>query len=266
MEARTWHHGIVARWWAEFNVSGPEIDFFRQFVEDGQPALDTACGTGRLLLPYLRAGFDVDGCDISPDMLALCREQAEREGLSPNLYAQALHELDLPRRYRTILVCGGFGLGSTREQDREALLRLYEHLEPGGTLALDNQAPHSYVNWLYWPNEPRRDLPQPWPASGDRRSASDGAEYELRTRLVALDPLSQRLTLEMRAAMWREGDLVAEEEHILHMTIYFTHELVLMLERAGFVDVEQRAGYRNEPPTADDEFVVFVAHKPSVVS
>ena len=36
---------------------------------------------------------------------------------APNLYAQAMHELDLPRRYRTILVCGVFGLGSRRADD-----------------------------------------------------------------------------------------------------------------------------------------------------
>ena len=57
-EPQTWHHGVVARWWAEFNVSGPEIAYFQKFIEDdGQPALDVACGTGRLLIPYLRAGL-----------------------------------------------------------------------------------------------------------------------------------------------------------------------------------------------------------------
>ena len=67
--ARTWHHGLIAEWWAEFNTDGPEIGYFGQFVERGQPALDAGCGTGRLLLPWLRAGFDVDGCDVSPDMV-----------------------------------------------------------------------------------------------------------------------------------------------------------------------------------------------------
>ena len=81
--AQTWHYGLVARWWAEFNLDGPEIDFFRPFVEAGQPALDAACGTGRLLVPYLQAGLDVDGCDISPDMLARARERAVRERLDP---------------------------------------------------------------------------------------------------------------------------------------------------------------------------------------
>jgi len=262
--AQTWHYGLVARWWAEFNLDGPEIDYFRGFVESGQPALDVACGTGRLLVPYLEAGLDVDGCDISPDMLALCRERAERQGLAARLYARAVHELDLPRRYRTILFCGGFGLGGDREHDVAGLGRILEHLEPGGTLVLDNEVPYADTHmWPHWTREGRADLPRPWRAPGERRIGSDGAEYALRTRLVALDPLTQSATLEMRAWMWREGELVAEEEHMLVMTLYFTHELRLLLEQAGFVDLELRAGYEDRPPTGDDDFVVFVARKPT---
>lgn len=41
----------------------------------------------------------MDRCDVSADMVALCREKAERDGLSPNLYVQPMHEIDLPRRY-----------------------------------------------------------------------------------------------------------------------------------------------------------------------
>src|SRR5690349_21441515 len=136
-EAKTWHHGLIARWWAEFNTTGPEIAYFQRIIEtNGEPALDVACGTGRLLIPFLQAGLDVDGADLSPDMLARCRERAEREGLAPNLFAQPVHLLDLPRRYRTIVFCGGFGLGGWRSHDEEGLRRLYEHLEPGGLLVM----------------------------------------------------------------------------------------------------------------------------------
>jgi SAM-dependent methyltransferase len=167
-DPQTWHYGVVARWWAEFNVSGAEIAYFRRFVEDdGQPALDVACGTGRLLIPYLQAGLDVDGCDISADMLALSRERAEREGLSPNLYEQAMHRLDLPRKYRTIIVCGSFGLGGNRDHDLEALRRLHAHLLPGGTLLLDNEVPYAGPRqWRYWLKDERGSLPEPWPAEG----------------------------------------------------------------------------------------------------
>jgi SAM-dependent methyltransferase len=262
-EPQTWHYGVVARWWAEFNTSGPEIAYFQTYVEAGQPALDLACGTGRLLIPYLRAGLDVDGCDISPDMLALCRERAEREGLSPNLHLGAMHHLDMPRKYRTIYVCGSFGLGGNREHDAEALRRIYEHLEPGGMLVVDNEVP--YVDgwgWEHWTKARRLELPESWPESGQRRTGSDGAEYELRARIVEVDPLSQRMTMEMRGFMWRDGRLVEQDEHALRMSLYFMNELQLMLDRAGFTDIEVRGDYGDEEPTADTEVVVFTARKP----
>ena len=45
------------------------------------------------------------------------------------------------------------------------------------------------------------------------------------------------------------------------MTLYFKEELVLMLERAGFHDVEVRAGYTGAEPTGEDDFLVFSARK-----
>lgn len=268
MAPRTWHYGLVAKWWAEFSEGGPELDYFRRFIErDGEPALDVGCGTGRLLLPYLRAGLDVDGCDVSADMIALCRERAEREGLSPTLFVQSMHELDPPRVYRTIVVCGGFAVGSDRTRDRQALDRFYEHLEPGGTLVLDNEVP--YADSRQWRRWLREEDPgaRPWPDDdGERRTASDGSELALQARLIALDPLEQHATLEIRARQWRENELVAEEVHSLDLGLYFRNELQLMLELAGFEVVAVHGDHKEEAATAEHDFVVFVARKPLSVA
>lgn len=262
----TWHYGLIAEWWAEFNLDGPEIDYFGKFVARGQPALDAGCGTGRLLLPWLRAGLDVDACDVSVDMIELCRKRARSEGLDPTLFVQALHELDPPRSYRTIVACGCFGLGSTRAQDQEALRRFHDALEPGGTLLMDNEVPYDNVHqWRTWVKEVRDRLPLPWPESGTRRQTEDGTEYELRSRTTAVDPLDQTIWMEMRAEKRRDGDLVAAEEHAISMRVYFSDELVLMLERAGFEDVFVRGEYNDEEPTADDEFLVYIATRREVV-
>jgi SAM-dependent methyltransferase len=262
-EPQTWHYGVIARYWAEFNTEGPEIEYFRRFVEEGGgPSLDVACGTGRLLVPWLQAGLDVDGVDVSEDMLALCRERAEREGLTPTLYAQSMHELDLPRRYRTIVVCGGLGVGSSRTNDQQALGRLHQHLEPGGTLVFDNEVPYANSrDWTYWPSDKRKELPQPWPPQRERRQASDGSEYSLSVRALSLDPLAQSVRAEIRAEQWRDGELVEKEEYRIDLMLYFKDELVLMLERAGFKDVLVRGGYDDAPPTPDHRFLVFSAKK-----
>jgi len=261
----TWHHGLVATWWAEFNddFRPHEIPYFRRHVErDGQPALDVACGTGRLLLPYLRAGLDVDGCDISADMVQHCRAKASAEGLSPVLFVQGMHEIDPPRTYRTVFVCGAFGLGSTRAQDVEALSRLHDALQPGGTLLLDIEVPYADTKqWRYWTSEGRRALPEELPPPRERRLASDGGEYTLRARVLDLDPLEQRVTLGMHAERWRDGELEADEDRTLTINLYFRNELLLLLERAGFADVRIEGDHNDLPPTPDDEFLVFVATK-----
>ena len=262
-EPTTWHYGVVARYWAEFNVSGPEIAYFQKFIERyGEPVLDAACGTGRLPVPYLLAGLDVDGCDISPDMLALCSERAEREGLAPKLYAQPMHDLSLPRRYNTIVLCGALGLGGSRDHDVIGLRRLYEHLEHGGALVLDTEVPYaSNKEWTYWLKENRHRLPEDWGPPGERRRGSDGIEYELRSRLVEVDPLAQRVTLEMHAQSWRENEPLADEKHLLRMTLYFKDEILLLLERAGFADVQVLGDHNDVEPTPDDDYLVFVATK-----
>lgn len=257
---QTWHHGLIAEWWAHFNTDGPEIEYFQRHVEQAQPVLDAGCGTGRLLLPWLRAGIDVDGCDVSGDMVALCRARAQREGYEPTLFVQPLHELDPPRRYRSIVVCGVFGLGSTRAEDQRALERLRASLEPGGTLLLDNEAPYANAGlWACWSKPGRDELPSEWSPEPTRRRADDGTEYSLRSRRLALDPLDQSAVLAIRVEKSRNGELLAAEERELSMRMYFRDELVLMLERAGFGSVQVQGAYTGGNPTPDDEFLVFIA-------
>ena len=64
---------------------------------------------------------------------------------------------------------------------------------------------------------------------------------------------------EISAHRWRDGALIAEEGYQLTCNLYFSHELVMMLERAGFTDVEVRGEYNDLPPTAEDSFLVYVA-------
>ena len=190
--AQTWHYGLVARYWAELNTDpGPEGDYYQSIIERfGQPALDVGCGTGRLLIPFREARLDVDGSDVSGDMLAHCRQKAEAAGLSVELYEQATHELELPRTYRTIIACGALGLGGDLDQAFEAIKRCYAHLEPGGVLAFDTELPWANAKfWSRWLKEGRQDLPDLWPPRAGSNLLDDGSDLRMSFRIVGGRPV-----------------------------------------------------------------------------
>ena len=85
--AKTWHYGLVARWWAEFNIDGPEINYFKSVIKNtGVPVLDVGCGTGRILVPCLEAGIEVHGTDISYEMIDYCQARLDSKNLKTKLY------------------------------------------------------------------------------------------------------------------------------------------------------------------------------------
>ena len=66
-------------------------------------------------MPLLEAGLDVDGVDVSEDMIDLARAMPPSEpAIQPMLVAQAKQDLDLSRRYRTIFMVGVFEIGGNR--------------------------------------------------------------------------------------------------------------------------------------------------------
>lgn len=264
-EPITWHHGLMALWWAEFHQAQPdELAFYQAGIgRFGEPALDLACGAGRLLVPLMEAGLEVDGADASPDMLAQALKLAAAQGLNPTLTAQPIRSLSLARRYGTIFICDSFGVGGSRSDDLEGLRRVLGHLEPGGALVFSHHLPYAdeESEWIRWLPHRHGDT-QPWPDTGDRRRTADGDEFELLFRERSWDPLLQRSILEVHARRWREDRVVDEEEHTIMLSAYFAQEIVTMLEVVGFIDVEIEVGYTGEPASSDDTHVVFIARRP----
>src|SRR6185503_14924092 len=57
-----------------------DVAFFVEAArEAGSPVLEVGCGTGRVLIPTARAGLEVVGLDLSPNMLGVCRQKLKDE-------------------------------------------------------------------------------------------------------------------------------------------------------------------------------------------
>jgi SAM-dependent methyltransferase len=251
--------GLAARCWGRYGLTGfdpnpaEDILFFRRMVERfGTPALDVGCGTGRTLLPALRDGLEVEGCDISADMLAMCRENGARYGLTSTLYHQGMQELDLPRRYRTIYIpCGSFMCITDREEAKEALRRLRLHLEPDGMLVFN-----IYLPWEDY-FSPGSYAPPEWRLRAEYDFPETDEKIILYRIVDEIDRV-QQLEWERRRFEWWRGGQKAGEEMLPGLTRwYFAHEMQLMLEQAGFRDIAITGDYTEEP--------LSVAHKSVMV-
>ncbi len=113
----------------------------------GGPVLEAACGTGRVLLPLLKAGLDIDGFDSSPAMIGRLRERAAAVGLSVRAEVADMREFAMGRRYSRILCAfNGFAHCETTVDQLAFLRRALEHLAPGGALVIHM----SYPGPAYW--------------------------------------------------------------------------------------------------------------------
>src|SRR5438067_13548962 len=95
-------NGIVAFSWDIIQDihTQHDFDFYYNLLKDSRgKSLELGCGTGRLLIPYLMKGLQVEGIDASGDMLSVCREKCEHLNISPILYNQKMEEMLLPYKY-----------------------------------------------------------------------------------------------------------------------------------------------------------------------
>ena len=135
--------GLKARAWDALrgDTSGwDDRGFYLELIgELGQPVLDVGCGTGRLLLDFLAQGIDIDGVELSPEMVAMLRAKAAGAGidLAGRVHQAAMETMDLGRRYRVVLVpSSSFQLLVEPAAAAAAMERFHDHLEPGGTLVM----------------------------------------------------------------------------------------------------------------------------------
>jgi SAM-dependent methyltransferase len=259
------YRGLMATSWDVFRAAAsgwPDVAFYRDVIlASGQPALDVGCATGRLVLGYLAEGMDVDGVDVSPEMLALCREKANRGRLNLTLYQQAVQSLDLPRTYRTIVVSSStFQLLTDPSDAAEAMRRFYHHLDPGGTLVMSlmllwtGGAPDGTAGSIV-----RED----WRGPRERERQEDGTLVRRWTRST-YDLAQQLEHTEDRYEVVRDGRIVAAEHHSRSpATRWYTPEQSVALYRAaGFVDVHLVHEFTREPIRPDSTLWCALGARP----
>lgn len=241
--ALPWHYRSVAEWWPGLGASEADAEALRQLVRcTGQPGLEVGCGSGRRVQSCRRAGLDVDGCEASPALLELCRQQSD--GNDARLYCQALHDLELPRRYRCVYARGVLGGQSSQERDVAGLSRLHRLLEPGGLLVLDHPAPWGAASrWMAWIERQLGAHGEPALPVWQLRARGGHESLHLWSRVYEYRTAPPRLTYTVRAQHVELGQAGPPRAFALYQRFYLPGEVRRLLQQAGFEPRRLRATF-----------------------
>ena len=112
-------------------------------IKPGMRVLDIACGTGNTAIPAAKAGADVTGVDIAPNLLAQARAWAARENLDIRFDEGDAEELPYPdQSFDVVLTMFGAMFAPRPERVAAEILRV---CKPGGHIAMANWTPRGFV-------------------------------------------------------------------------------------------------------------------------
>ena len=119
------------------------LDFYRNLAREAKgPILDLTCGTGRVMLPLLQEGLDVDGVDLFEGMLTRLKTKAKALGLEPRVYQSNMASFSINRQYALIIIpFNAFVHNLTTDTQVACLECCRDHLLSGGLLAFDTYFP-----------------------------------------------------------------------------------------------------------------------------
>jgi SAM-dependent methyltransferase len=237
------------------------------WAEEGEPAelpllgevlrehpglsLEVGCGSGRLLLPLLQKGHEVEGLELSPEMLELCRKAAADLAREPVLYQGDMTSFDPGKRYRSLLL-PAFTLQLASDPPA-TLAHLHTLLEPGGVIYLSVFIPFAELHKELPEGEWYEDHRIPW---AEDRSAVIDTRHKLNRKERILEREHRYRLL--------KPDGGVEAEHVSRQTLrWFTaRQLHGMLMKAGFEPLHAVADFDPEIPVDEEaQIIAVVARK-----
>lgn len=216
-----------------------EVAFYAQFLRQSVPGpwLEAMSGSGRILIPLLQQGFEVEGVDNSVHMLARCKERLKQLNLHAPIYDQSVTELSLPKKYSGIMVCfASFQLLFDRAAAINTLHRFKDHLLPGGTLLID-----IFIPWQSIKRAIKSDgtLARSVRLQDVPVQSVQGAGFSIE-RQATVDVYAHEQYVVVRneyAKLDMQGTIIDVEQEEMYFMWYYRYEMALLLEQVGFKSV-----------------------------
>ncbi len=144
-------------------------------VRPGCRVLDVAAGTGNAAIPAAAAGAHVTASDLTPELLAAGRQQAERLGLALEWHEADAEALPFAHgAFDVVMSCVGVMFAPDHRACADEIVRV---CRPGGTIGLISWTPEGFLGEMFAAMRPYA----PPPAPGAQPPPLWGREDHVRT-------------------------------------------------------------------------------------
>ena len=128
-------------------------------IQPGQRVLDVAAGTGTSALPAARLGAAVTATDLTPELLAVGRDDATAEGLELSWETADAEALPYPDgQFDVVLSSIGVMFAPHHQQAADELVRV---CRVGGTIGVLSWTPEGFIGQLFAVMKPYAPPPPP---------------------------------------------------------------------------------------------------------
>lgn len=135
--------GIAAR--KKATHTKKELAYLKKFLNKRQKILDLACGYGRFTIPLAKQGYNIEGADISQNLLNAAKKTAKKQRLKIRFRLADMRKLPYKKDSFDVILCmwSAFLELSKKKDQMKALKEMLRTLNLGGFALLEMPKPMS---------------------------------------------------------------------------------------------------------------------------
>ncbi len=144
--SRQFYKKVGVKWLAarkEQKHTKTELAYLKRYLNKKQKILDLACGYGRFTIPLAEQGYNVEGIDISPNLIREAKKNAKKEKVGIKFRIGDMRKLPYTNDSFDSIICmwSAFSEIHKRKDQISALSEMHRVLKVGGFAFLEMPKP-----------------------------------------------------------------------------------------------------------------------------
>ncbi|MDE7301161.1 MAG: class I SAM-dependent methyltransferase [Clostridia bacterium] len=203
----------------------------------GAKGLDVGCGNGYFTRALNKAGYSVDGVDVSPQMLTVAKQKAVKEGVRCEFLLGDICKLKLGSRVDFCVSVNDCINYVPKDKLKTAFTRIYAALKAGGVFLFDISSENKIRNIL-----------------GENVFCEDGEDISyIWFNTQTEDGVKSELTFFIK----EKGGLYRREEETHYQYAHTEEEIFTALTAAGFKNAASEGHLGGTDKTERIQFIAF---------